>query len=75
MKALIQSIFGNYVPITYETFQTAIDSTTGQETSVLVEVIPNGLSGVDLTYVLGVVAFLIMLYCILRIIGGVITRG
>lgn len=75
MKALIQSIFGTYVPITYDTFQTAIDSTTGQETSVLVEVIPNGLSGVDWTYVLGVVAFLIMLYCILRIIGGVITRG
>lgn len=74
MKALIQSIFGTYTPVTYESFQTVIDSTTGQETSVLVDIIPNGLAGVDWVYVLGVVAFLVTLYCILRIIGGVISR-
>lgn len=74
MKQLIQSIFGTYTPVTYERFATAIDSTTGTQTSVLEKVIPDGLAGCDWTYILGVVAFLIVLYSVLRIIGGVISR-
>lgn len=74
MKNLIQSIFGTYVPVTYEKFETVIDSSTGAQTSVITDVIPDGVAGCDWMYILGVVAFLIVLYSVLRIIGGVISR-
>lgn len=68
MKDLIISIFGDYVPVTYEHIYIVGDDT------IIENVIPAGLAGCDWTYILGVVAFLVVLYCILRIIGGVITR-
>lgn len=74
MKALIESIFGVYTPITYSRFVNVIDSSTGQTSTVLEDVVPEGLAGCDWTYILGVVAFLLVLYCVLRIIGGVISR-
>lgn len=74
MKALIESIFGIYTPITYSHFVNVIDSSTGQTSTVLEDVVPEGLAGCDWTYILGAVAFLIVLYGVLRIIGGVISR-
>lgn len=65
MKDVIETIFGEYMPIVY--------STMDSEGNVL-EVIPDGLAGVDWTYVLGVVGFFLVLWCILRIIGGVISK-
>ena len=68
MKDLIISIFGEYVPVTYEhIYQIGEDTITEH-------VIPAGLAGCDWTYILGVFAFLVVLYCILRIIGAVINR-
>lgn len=61
MKDLIISIFGTYEPITYL-------NDLG-ETVYL-----QGVAGVDWAYVLGVLGFFVTLYCILRIIGGVISR-
>lgn len=70
MKDLILRIFGQYMPVTYEVFE----YDTSGSLRKLYDAIPAGLAGVDWTYVLGVAAFLIVLYCILRIIGGVISR-
>lgn len=77
MKELIISIFGEYEPITYEAISYySAYSSSGDVTLEEVKntVIPAGLAGCDWTYILGVIAFLIVLYCILRIIGGVISR-
>lgn len=74
MKELIQSIFGEYVPITYTSTETVYNSDGTVLSETVTEYIANGSSGVDWQYVLGVVAFLLVLYCILRIIGGVISR-
>lgn len=65
MREIIESIFGTYVPIVYET----VDS----EGNIL-EIIPAGLAGVDWTYVLGVLGFFVVLYCVLRIVGSVINK-
>lgn len=65
MRSIIEAIFGEYVPVTYS----ALDA--GGE---VVDIIPAGLAGVDWTYVLGVVGFFLVLWCILRIIGGVISK-
>lgn len=55
MRDIILNIFGSYSPVTYE-----LDG---------VEVVADGLAGVDWPYVLGVVLFGIVLYSVLRIIG------
>ena len=64
MRELITSLFGAYTPPTYL-------ETVGELTQ---EVIPSGAAGVDWPYVLGVLAFLLVLYCILRIFGAVISK-
>lgn len=64
MRDLIESLFGTYIPPTYT-------ETVGELTQ---EVIPSGAAGVDWPYVLGVLAFLLVLYCILRIFGAVISK-
>ena len=64
MRELIESLFGVYTPPTY--LETVGETVT--------EVIPSGAAGVDWPYVLGVLAFLLVLYCILRIFGAVISK-
>lgn len=65
MREIIESIFGTYIPIFYETHDA--------EGNIL-EVIPAGFAGVDWTYVLGVLGFFVVLYCVLRIVGSVISK-
>lgn len=64
MLALITSIFGTYSPVTYEVYNAVTESYDN--------VVAQGFAGVDWPYLLGVSGFFLVLYCILRIIGGVI---
>lgn len=59
MVEFIQSILGDYEPISYV-------YKVGEDT---INVIPSGVAGVDWRYMIGAIAFLIMLYSIFRIIG------
>lgn len=61
MKTLLFNLFGAYEPMT------ALDA--NGDTMIL-----EGWAGVDWPYVLGVVAFLIVLYSFFRIIGGLLVR-
>lgn len=70
MKDLIESIFGTYTPVTYEAFEYDASGVLRK----LGDYVPDGAAGVDWMYVLGVVIFIVTLYCILRIIGAVISR-
>lgn len=74
MKALIASIFGTYTPVTYVHEFAQWDTVTEQYIVLREDVIPSGLSGVDWPFVLGVLIFIVSLYCVLRIIGAVINR-
>lgn len=65
MKQLIETIFGYYVPVTY--IEYLPDGTS-------YSVVPAGISGVDWPYVLGVLGFFLVLYCVLRIVGAVINK-
>lgn len=65
MLSILESLFGTYTPVTYESV-----SSTG----ALIEVIPNGLSGVDWPYILGVFLFAICLYSVFRILGVILSR-
>lgn len=74
MRDLIISIFGLYQPITYTSTETFYTTEGAVLSETVTEYVAHGAAGVDWTYVLGVVAFLVVLYSILRIIGGVISR-
>lgn len=58
----MQAIFGEYIPVSYT------DSAGSS-------IIPAGVAGVDWQYVLGVVLFCIIVYSLLRIVGGLICRN
>lgn len=62
IREFMQAIFGNYIPVTYT------DSAGNS-------IIPAGVAGVDWQYVLGVVLFCIIVYSLLRIVGGLICRN
>lgn len=55
IKEVITQLFGQYVPIFY---------TVGDDM-----IIPAGASGVDWTFIAGVLLFALTLYCVFRIVG------
>ena len=67
LKAALYSIFGEYTPNTYTQVIVNADGTTESY-----EVVPAGLAGVDWEWVGGVFLFSVMLYCLLRLLGGVL---
>lgn len=67
LKAALYSIFGEYTPNTYTQVIVNADGTTES-----FEVVPDGLAGVDWEWVGGVFLFSVMLYCLLRLLGGVL---
>lgn len=72
MRALIESIFGVYQPITYQVWHQLINP-DGSVSWQLMDDIAPGFAGVDWTYVLGVIGFFLMIYCAMRILGGILS--
>lgn len=75
MRALIVSIFGTYTPVTYQYEFSQWDVATEQYITMRATKIADGMAGVDWTFIAGVAIFAITLFCVLRIIGAVISRG
>ena len=66
MRALIESIFGVYTPVTYD----VLDA----EGNVLYTAVADGAAGVDWTYIGGVFLFALVLYSFFRLMGVVFKR-
>ena len=70
MKALVTSIFGEYTPVTTTS---VVSQTMGNDTQqYLIETVAPGAAGVDYKWVAGVVLFAIMLFCFMKLLGGVL---
>lgn len=70
LKALVTSIFGEYTPVTTNT---VVSQTIGDDTyQYLVETVAPGSAGVDYEWLAGVVLFAILLYCLMKLLGGVL---
>ena len=70
LKALISSIFGEYTPITTTS---VITETVGNDTrQSLVETVAPGAAGVDYEWLAGVFLFGILLFCLMKLLGGVL---
>lgn len=66
MKDIIADIFGTYEPITYEVYNSVTDTYD--------TVIASGTAGVDWMYVAGVILFGVALFCVFKIIGGIVKN-
>lgn len=70
MKTIIEAIFGTYAPVmTTEHF--VVSGVDGNALEA-VDVVASGLAGVDWPWVAGVLLFAVVLYCLLRMIGGLL---
>lgn len=70
LKALVTSIFGEYTPVTTTS---VITQTVGNDThQYLVETVAPGAAGVDYEWVAGVFLFGIMLFCLMKLLGGIL---
>lgn len=71
MLQIIYNLFGEYTPITYPVTKYVWDAATEEYVTYNVDVIPNGVAGLDWPWVAGFVLFTVFFYSVLRIIGGV----
>ena len=70
LKALVTSIFGEYTPITTTS---VISQTVGNDTQqYLIETVASGAAGVDYEWIASVLLFAIMLFCLMKLLGGVL---
>lgn len=67
LAGLVSSIFGVYTPRTYQT-DTVVD---GVVVDSVEQYVP-GLAGLDYEWLAGVVLFAIMLFCFLKMVGGLL---
>lgn len=70
LSAVVRSLFGSYTPRT----QLVTTYYDGQAISVEEQIVP-GISGLDWEWITGVVLFVLMLYCLFRLLGGVMKYG
>ena len=66
------SVFGLYEPIM--TTHVTTTSSASEVTQVLTTGVADGAAGVDYEFLAGVFLFLILLYCVLRLFGGVLKQ-
>ena len=70
LKSLVTSIFGEYTPVTTTSI---ITETVGNDTrQYLVETVASGAAGVDYEWLAGVFLFGILLFCFMKLLGGVL---
>lgn len=76
MRDFINGILGAYEPISYveEHFFFSAENPDVVTEMITANVIPAGLAGVDWSYVISGLAFLIVLFCLFKTLGGLICR-
>lgn len=70
LSGLIRSLFGSYEPRT----QTVTTYYDGKPISSEEQIIP-GLGGLDWEWIAGVLLFALVLFCLFRLLGGIMTYG
>ena len=66
MRSALTAIFGEYTPKT-QTVSTYYD---GQLLDTSTEYVP-GVAGMDMEWIAGVIVFTVLLYCFMKLLGGV----
>lgn len=66
IRDFLISVLGSYEPVTYQVYDAAADA--------YVDVVANGLAGVDWLYVGSLFLLVVVIYCVLKCIGGLICK-
>lgn len=70
LKDLMRSIFGEYTPVL--TTIAVIETVDNVTTTTLVDAVAEGAAGVDWEYLSGVALFGILLFCLMKLLGGIL---
>lgn len=71
LKAVVRSVFGTYQP--NMTTAAITETVDGETITTLVDVVASGSAGVDYEYLSGVFLFGIMLFCLFKLLGGILS--
>lgn len=66
LRDFLISVLGQYEPVTYEVYDVSADSVS--------HIIPAGLAGVDWLYVGSLALLVIVVFCLLKCLGGLICK-
>lgn len=66
IRDFLLSVLGSYEPVTYAVYDVAADTVT--------HVVPAGLAGVDWLYVGCLALLIVVVYCVLKCLGGLICK-
>lgn len=71
IKALIASIFGEYTPV--KSAAVVSETVNGEVNSTIIDIVAPGMAGVDFQWLAGVLLFAILLFCLMKLLGGVLS--
>lgn len=71
IKALIASIFGEYSPV--KSAAVVSETVNGEVNSTIIDIVAPGMAGVDFQWLAGVLLFAILLFCLMKLLGGVLS--
>ena len=71
IKALITSIFGEYTPV--KSSAVVSETVNGEVNTTIIDIVAPGMAGVDFQWLAGVLLFAILLFCLMKLLGGVLS--
>lgn len=66
LPEFLASVLGEYTPVSYEVYDVASDTVS--------RVIPSGVAGVDWLYVGSLLLLIVVVFCVLKCLGGLICK-
>lgn len=70
-KDVVSRIFGSYTPVT--SAETVTETVNGETVTTIIDVVAPGAAGVDYVWLSGVLLFALMLFCLFKLLGGIIS--
>ena len=74
MISFLASILGTYSPITYSVTEMCYNPALEDIEEITYDVVPAGLAGVDWLYVLGGLLFIVVVWSVFKLLGGLICK-
>lgn len=70
-KDMVSRIFGSYTPVT--SAETVTEIINGETVTTIIDVVAPGAAGVDYVWLSGVLLFALMLFCLFKLLGGILS--
>lgn len=74
MVDFLASILGTYSPVTYQVTEMCYNPSIEDIEEITYSVVPNGLAGVDWLYILSGLLFIVVVWSVFKLLGGLICK-